>query len=107
MWETLQGIDDIQQKGNPHIKDVMYGWLRQKHYPELYITYETNNFSITTFCESHTNCHIPINILVQSDDNCCGQITLPLMWMQCNQSKVIFKPRNYIFIFNLRQVGEY
>ncbi|XP_032674470.1 glutamyl aminopeptidase-like [Odontomachus brunneus] len=107
LWKTLQGTDDVQQEGNPHIKDLMHGWLRQKHYPELYITFDDNNVNITTFCESSTNCDIPISILVQSDNSSYFD-TLPLTWMMCNESKIISKSKeSYFFIYNLRQVGYY
>ncbi|XP_032674471.1 aminopeptidase N-like [Odontomachus brunneus] len=107
LWETLQGTDDVQQEGNPHIRDLMYGWLQQKHYPELYINFDRNNVNITTFCESSTNCDIPINILVQSGSK-FYEHTSPPIWVHCNESTIISKFNgSYFFIFNLRQVGYY
>lgn len=84
----------------------MNGWLRQRYYPELFVTHGFKVTNIVTFCEKDTKWRIPINICTQSHLAFCDMSNIT--WIQCPGSKIIsWPPVDEFIIVNFLQAGEY
>ncbi|XP_032687705.1 aminopeptidase N-like [Odontomachus brunneus] len=108
LWEAMQNAYHSINKENYTISKIMDTWLRQEHYPEVYVQ---RNFNGTVVCSLSAfnldvTWQIPITYITQSD---LIIFTLGnVEWLNYYQEVTIsdIEPNDFILV-NLQQIGYY
>ncbi|XP_032687725.1 thyrotropin-releasing hormone-degrading ectoenzyme-like [Odontomachus brunneus] len=104
-WDVVEAFE--KERDIRNLSYAINGWLRQKHFPELYVTLDNITVDIEAICYNNTKWDIPFNILSISNQ---GNVIMSdnITWIECPGFIAVldFEDINFAIV-NLQQFGFY